>query len=329
MATSQNGWPVQTSGTSSNLVAIPKIMGRVRKGSVATIFEDLVTQFDKYVEDVDRGRDDWGYAYRPIRGQSSGYSNHASGTAIDLNAMLHPRGKQNTFSRAQVAEIRKILARYDGAVRWGGDYNPRISKVDDMHFEINAGATKVNAVANKLSGKGDIKPTGNAKPSQPKPSKPGPVSVVWKGISESDTKGIQKYLQYTGDYKGVADGKYGQMTKDAVIRYQKRQHANGMMKGLKADGEWGPLQQKYYEWVKQVQKLTSKWNASQRLGSLAEDGDYGATTKKHVKAVQLANGKPATRTTKAGDYYKNGGRVADGIAGKIYCKTIGAPNPPA
>lgn len=321
MATSQNGWPVQTSGTSSNLVAIPKIMGRVRKGAVATIFTDLVSQYDKYVEDVDKGRDDWGYAYRPIRGKSRGYSNHASGTAIDINALIHPRGKRGTFTAAQKAAVRRILARYDGVIRWGEDYT--IGKVDGMHFEINANASRVNAVARKLN-KGDV-PTTPIAPSKPKPA-PKPVTpptAVWNGISASDAKSIQQYLTYTGDYKGYLDGVYGQMTKDSVTRYQKRQHANGMMKNLRADGLWGPLQQKYFDWVKLIQKNTGKWAASQSLGSLPEDGDYGALTKRHIKAVQAANGKKPN-----GAYWKNGGRVADGIAGPFYCKTIGVPSKP-
>lgn len=320
MATSQNGWPVFTSSTAKGLVAIPKVAGRVRAGSVATIFKDLVDQFDKYVEDVDKGKDEWGYAYRAIRGQTRGYSNHASGTAIDLNAMQHPRGVRGTFTSAQKAAVRKILARYDGVVRWGEDYT--IGKVDGMHFEINANASRVNAVAKKLnSGVSDIKPTASSKPKPVVPT--APAKPVWRGLSKDDTKGVQKFLQYTGDYKGIADGVYGQMTKDAVARYQKRQHANGMMKHLKADGLWGPLQQDYFIWVKKIQKNTNMWNASQRLGSLAEDGDYSSVTKKHVKAVQAANGKKPN-----GAYWKNGGRVADGIAGTIYLKTIGVPTKP-
>lgn len=320
MATSQNGWPVFTSGTAKGLVAIPKIAGRVRSGSVATIFKDLVKQFDRYVEDVDKGRDEWGYAYRAIRGKSRGYSNHASGTAIDINAMQHPRGVRGTFSSGQKAAVRKILARYDGVIRWGGDYT--IGKVDGMHFEINASASRVNAVAKKLNGgKVTIKPTAPAKPKPVKPTTPS--KPVWNGLSKDDTKGIQKFLAYTGDYKGALDGVYGQMIKDSVTRYQKRQHANGMMKHLKADGLWGPLQQEYFDWVKKIQKNTGKWSASQKLGSIPEDGDYGPTTRKHVRAVQAANGKKPN-----GAYWKNGGRVADGIASAIYLKTIGvAPKP--
>ncbi|WP_282946935.1 M15 family metallopeptidase [Cellulomonas endometrii] len=135
MATSQNGWPVIESGTDPRLVAIPKIAGRVRVGEVAQIFTYLVTRFDAEVEDVDRGADEWGHAYRAIRGATT-YSNHASGTAIDLNATQHPLGAVGTFTTAQVAAIRRILADLGGVVRWGGDYSGR---KDEMHFEINRG----------------------------------------------------------------------------------------------------------------------------------------------------------------------------------------------
>src|SRR5690606_31867666 len=60
MATSQNGWPVYTSGSHPDLVAIPKVVGRVRRGDVATVFTYLVDRFDREVEDVDVGADEWG-----------------------------------------------------------------------------------------------------------------------------------------------------------------------------------------------------------------------------------------------------------------------------
>lgn len=131
--TSQNRWPVYTSGSHSDLVVLPRVTGRVRGGSVATILGYISDEFHKRVEPV-RKDWSWGYAYRPIRNATSGYSNHASATAIDLNAPEHPLGARNTFSAAQVREIRKILAEVGGLVRWGGDY---FSRGDEMHFEIN------------------------------------------------------------------------------------------------------------------------------------------------------------------------------------------------
>ena len=170
MATSQNGWPVHTDQT--DLVALNFVTGRVRGGAVHTIFNDLCSWFDRNIEPIRRA-DSWGWAYRAIRGKTDGYSNHASGTAIDLNATTHPLGKWNTFTAGQRARIRAKLRDYEGAVRWGGDYQ---SRPDDMHFEINANAATLARVARKLaSPAAPVKPSaggGTSKPStvNPKPS---------------------------------------------------------------------------------------------------------------------------------------------------------------
>ena len=110
MLTSQNLWSVIPSSTSPLLTTIPKIIGKVRAGDVATIFTYLIARFDAEVEDVDAGQDDWGYAYRAIRGATS-ISNHASATAVDLNATRHPLGQVGTFTpelkhlRLQVRDV--------------------------------------------------------------------------------------------------------------------------------------------------------------------------------------------------------------------------------
>jgi hypothetical protein len=146
MPFSQNGY---TAGNEALLttIDIPGGKLRVRKGPVAVIFAYLAARFDAEVEPVAGPvLDDWGYAYRDIRAGVS-LSNHASGTAIDLNAMKHPLGKVGTFTAAQVRAIHAILADLDGTVRWGGDYSGR---VDEMHFEINATAKQVTAVAQRI-----------------------------------------------------------------------------------------------------------------------------------------------------------------------------------
>jgi hypothetical protein len=75
-------------------------------------------------------------------------SNHASGTAMDLNATKHPLGVRHTFTLDQEREIRARLAgRYDGCIRWGGDYENR---ADEMHFEIDVGPARILALADAL-----------------------------------------------------------------------------------------------------------------------------------------------------------------------------------
>jgi hypothetical protein len=105
--------------------------------------------FDRKIDNIDDGPlDDWGYAYRPVRGYSSSLSNHASGTAIDLNSLDHPLGAEDTFSPMEELAIRTRVTRfYDGAIRWGGQYRGR---KDEMHFEINRDLRHVERIARGL-----------------------------------------------------------------------------------------------------------------------------------------------------------------------------------
>ena len=216
-ATSQNGWTVIPSGTDERLVRIPRILGRVRKGDVAVIFTDLVTYFDENIEDVDQGEDDWGYAFRSIRGASTVYSNHASATAVDINATRHPLGASGTFSRKQTEKIRAMLRdRYLNKVRWGGDYRGR---KDEMHFEINGSAAdlrKVVAHLNKIDGRWIYstsvrKLLANAKAKDPRPK-------------SNDVLRLQRLLRNAGCMSTQAilleKGKYGPRTRAAVRKAQ-------------------------------------------------------------------------------------------------------------
>src|SRR5688572_26342923 len=119
MALSANGYPVLKEPPSPVLIpgiGSPGIRLRVRGGDVATVLLECARRFHVEVERLDMpvqeepGYDEWGWAYRPVRGQAFGFSNHASGTAIDLNATRHPRGVKGTFTRAERAKVRRILA---------------------------------------------------------------------------------------------------------------------------------------------------------------------------------------------------------------------------
>jgi len=144
---SQNGWPVNPPRT-ARTVSGSTIRLTVADGPAGDVLMYVAAQFDQRVEDIDlnssRGElDDWGWADRPIIG-SNQTSNHASATAIDLNATRHPLGARGTFNGAQVAQIHAILAEVGNVVRWGGDYTGR---KDEMHFEIDANHQRVADVA--------------------------------------------------------------------------------------------------------------------------------------------------------------------------------------
>lgn len=144
MTVSQNGW--KASSSASDYVPFRWITGRIAPDPVHDLFDLWCAWFASEVEPI-RKDWSWGWAYRPIRG-STRLSNHASGTAIDLNAPAHPMGSRDTFSPSQRQRIRSKLAVF-GVVRWGGDYS---SRPDDMHFEIwDADRDDVRRVVDRLT----------------------------------------------------------------------------------------------------------------------------------------------------------------------------------
>jgi D-alanyl-D-alanine carboxypeptidase len=152
---SQNGWTVITTSTSTRL-ATYKVPGTrhgllLRKGDAGVLLVDFANWYNTHVEKLSlyRAGDDYGWSYRKIRGSTTTYSNHASGTAMDLNATRHPLGTTaaHSFTSTQIAAIHKRLKRYSGVIRWGGDYTGR---KDPMHFEINKSAAATHTVYLKL-----------------------------------------------------------------------------------------------------------------------------------------------------------------------------------
>lgn len=135
MTKSQNGWPASKNEKEIG-IKIFKIKNTDRKmrlqEDAGVILAAFAAEFHAQVEPIDEGVfDDWAYAYRDVRGSDSDLSNHASGTAIDLNATKHPLHAQNTFTKQQAVIIRELCKKY--GIRWGGDYAKR---KDEMHFEI-------------------------------------------------------------------------------------------------------------------------------------------------------------------------------------------------
>lgn len=223
MAASQNGWRANDQSVTDNLL-VPgsQVKIRVRKDEPGLLLLQVASAFDRLVEDIDNARgalDDWGYAERPIRGGTL-LSNHASGTAIDLNATKHPLGAKNTFTPRQVTRIREIIAVTENAVRWGGDYNGR---KDEMHFEINDGRTMaqceraLHRMIDFNGGTGAIAPGPAAAPQ-------GSANLK-KGSSGESVKELQRVLNAWYPWLNlVEDGVFGQKTEDAVKHLQRNAH---------------------------------------------------------------------------------------------------------
>lgn len=165
MTTSQNGWPVleaeqlrrwlipaSREGDHIKYLALNRsVVLPLARGAAGFLLVHFALWFHEECErlNVQRQPDDWGWANRDIRGPSTDISNHASGTAMDLNATEHPRGvpTRDTFSASQVQGIHRRLQLYRGCLRWGGDYKVT---PDAMHVEIDADHERVQRRATEL-----------------------------------------------------------------------------------------------------------------------------------------------------------------------------------
>jgi hypothetical protein len=146
---SQNGWTASKVRAEIGIESFPVPGTKLKLAcakAVAPLLVGFAAEFHKLIEPIDEGTlDDWGYAYRDVRGSTTTLSNHSSGTAIDLNATQHPLGKAGTFPAEKVPMIRALAKKY--GLLWGGDYRNR---KDEMHFEVTLTPAKAAALIKKL-----------------------------------------------------------------------------------------------------------------------------------------------------------------------------------
>lgn len=152
MATSQNGWPALPAGSDKlHKWVVPGTERHfvLRNGSAGFLLCHFILWYHEKVHKLnEKGSvwDEWAYAWRPIRGNETGLSNHSSATAVDLNATKYPLGTTLMAAWRKV-KIRVRLRLYRGCLRWGGDYEGR---KDEMHFEINKGLSACERRARRL-----------------------------------------------------------------------------------------------------------------------------------------------------------------------------------
>jgi len=114
--------------------------------SVGPLLAGFAAEFHQLIEPLDHGAlDDWAYCYRMVRAEPTKLSNHASGTAIDLNSTKHPLDKAGTFPAEKVPMIQALAKKY--GLTWGGDYK---SRKDEMHFEVAITSIKAKQLITKL-----------------------------------------------------------------------------------------------------------------------------------------------------------------------------------
>jgi hypothetical protein len=213
MPRSQNGYPANDRSLVHS-VPIPGGAVTVRRGPAGDLLVWVAHQFHQHVEAL-VWPGCWGYAERPVRGGTA-LSNHASGTAVDLNAPRHPMGTDPaaTFTGPQLGVIRAVVERCSGAVRWGGDYTGR---KDAMHFEIiGAEPLCARVLAGLVAGD-------------------RPAALLRLGATGPKVTQLQELLNraYPAYSHLSVDGQFGPAT-DAVVReFQRRS-------GLDPDGIVGP-----------------------------------------------------------------------------------------
>jgi hypothetical protein len=149
MLKSYNGYPASKDPDEIRITSY-LVKGTSRKlrcaESVGPLLAAFAAEFHELIEPIDEGVfDDWGYAFRNVRGSSDRLSCHSSGSAVDLNATRHPLGKVGTFPPEKVPMLRALAKKY--GLKWGGDYKGR---ADEMHFEVDVTPTKAKALIESL-----------------------------------------------------------------------------------------------------------------------------------------------------------------------------------
>lgn len=168
MATSQNGWPALDRSSDKLYKWIIPGTNRhflMRNGSAGFLLAHFILWYHEKVHRLDAPGsvwDEWAWAWRPIRGQEEGLSNHSSGTAVDLNATNYPLGT-TLMKRWRILKILARLVFFRGTIRWGGQYQGR---KDQMHFEINKPLGRVERLARRLANSPRGRRILNANPGQ-------------------------------------------------------------------------------------------------------------------------------------------------------------------
>lgn len=178
MPVSINGWPVLDNPAWSDprlaTKPIPGCPSRklMMRAEVLPLFLALASDYHRTIAPLDTGAlDDWSYDYRIARASGS-WSDHSSGTAMDLNSSAEgglgygplawwKQGKRALQARRLKARYKVVM--WGGAQDLGGDYT-LASDTDWMHWALKPGTTmeQVQAVIAQLGIQPDgtrVKPT--------------------------------------------------------------------------------------------------------------------------------------------------------------------------
>lgn len=223
MASSQNGFPASANrnalGIKTFVVpAYPNVKLPLRSDVAPLLLEMARWWFVNIEPPVIPGC--WGYAYRTVRAGMQ-LSNHASGTAMDINAPKHPLGAVGTVPANKRAAISQKSANL--GLRWGGDYTGR---KDEMHFELIVSLHLALNLVAALQGHPPPNPTPPSATGRP---------TLQQGSTGDAVKSLQRALnRWYPQLRPLAeDGAFGPATRARVIYFQQRSR-------LVSDGIVGP-----------------------------------------------------------------------------------------
>lgn len=160
MLRSQNGWGNANDRSVIASYSLPGGKVALRRGDVSVVLLWCANRWHETVEPL-IWPGVWGYAERTIRGSATTLSNHATGTALDLNAPQHPLGiaAARNFSTMEIRAVQSIIEYCEGVVRWGGAW---LTRPDPMHLEIVGNAAAVKHIADKIRAKNKVTPSAPA-----------------------------------------------------------------------------------------------------------------------------------------------------------------------
>lgn len=148
MTVSLNGWPVPPKKLVT--MAVPGAARRLTLAvDAAPLLIALASDYHKTVRPLDKGAtDEGGYNNRDANGAPGRKSNHASGSAMDLNWSEEGRqggawGKKFFAQAKTKLAIAVLKKRYGSCVQWGGDWRAQ----DFMHWEIKPGVSYADCAA--------------------------------------------------------------------------------------------------------------------------------------------------------------------------------------
>ena len=278
MVNSYNGWEGIPNTSDPRLTVIEPVPGRkfrLRKGDVATVFDWLIKRYDAEVEDIQAGQlDDWSYAYRAVR-ESTSLSNHASGTAVDLNSLKHPwqTTAESNMTAAQIRACERLVADAGGVLRWLRGHDP-------MHWEIQrmdrgGSPAQVAALAAKIRSGQETLPIADPLVAVVVPKR-APRPIDWQSPPTDLIKIVQEIVGMR------ADGIRGPKTMEATRALQKRL-------GVAVDGRFGPGTAEAWLLSRPNLKETSRGvdvKLVQWIGGENTDGIWGRRTDDAVESMQ-------------------------------------------